>query len=322
MPAEFEHQAALLLGVNELIQFHPQTLLAMVTALHDHIKIIGVVANDDQQAKTIALLESHHLPGGAIDFFQWPVEAMWVRDYAPYFVVGHHTTAVDFEYGEINRDLEDNFGVAMAATFRLHFEDCHLTLEGGNLTSNGDGLCITTSKVLTANEQRGYDLHGIEQLLGKHFHFRRWIRLNRLKSEPTGHADMFLTLCAENKAIVGSYRPEDDPVNAKNLDANAAQLRGEPTSQGPMQVIRIPMPSHKDGNWRTYTNVIYANGVVLVPQYPDCEPRMDQVALQIFQKALPTWKIVGIDCSSIIAKRGALHCISHEVPSLGDGGSR
>ncbi len=49
-----------------------------------------------------------------------------------------------------------------------------------------------------------------------------------------------------------------------------------------MQVVRIPMPSHKDGNWRTYTNVIYANGVVLVPQYPDADAELDRVALTSF----------------------------------------
>ena len=76
---------------------------------------------------------------------------MWVRDYAPYFVVGDRATAVDYTYSEPNRDLEENFSVAFAATFRLPFDHCHLTLEGGNLTSNGEGLCITTTKVATSS---------------------------------------------------------------------------------------------------------------------------------------------------------------------------
>ena len=71
-----------------------------------------------------------------------------------------------------------------------------------------------------------------------------------------------------------------------------------------MEVIRIPMPSHKDGNWRTYTSVICANGVVLVPQYPDSDAELDKVALKVFRDALPKWKVVGVDCSKLIAKRG------------------
>ena len=83
---EFEHQAALILGVNELVQYHPETLARMVAALHDRIKILGVIANDEQRARTLSLLREHGLSEDSIDFFQWPVEAMWVRDYAPFFV--------------------------------------------------------------------------------------------------------------------------------------------------------------------------------------------------------------------------------------------
>ena len=84
-------------------------------------------------------------------------------------------------------------------------------------------------------------------------------------------------------------------MNAQILDDNAKFSTASRRKKGPLEVIRIPMPNHKDGNWRTYTNVIYANGVVLVPQYPDVDPAMDKAALDVFQKALPNWKAVGID---------------------------
>lgn len=311
---EFEHQGALILGVNELVQYHPQTLAQIIAAIHDRIKIIGVIANEDQRAKTLALLKENQLPENCIDFFQWPVEAMWVRDYAPFFVVGDHATAVDFTYPEQNRDLEDNFTVAFAASYRMHYDHCRLTLEGGNLTSNGDGICISTTKVALRNEMRGYTVQNIGDLLSQHFHFSRWVHLKPLEGEPTGHVDMFLTMAGINKAVIGLYKADEDPTNAAILDENAGVVKGEPTKSGPMEVIRVPMPHHRDGNWRTYTNVIYANGVVLVPQYPDVAPELDKVALQVFRDALPDWKIVGIDCSRIITKRGALHCISRHVP--------
>jgi hypothetical protein len=43
--AGFEHQAGLILGVNELILYHPDTLARIVGAIHDRLKIIGVVAD-------------------------------------------------------------------------------------------------------------------------------------------------------------------------------------------------------------------------------------------------------------------------------------
>ncbi len=318
--AGFERQAAMLLGVNELIQFHRETLIDIVSALHDRIKLIGVVASDEQRAETIALLKAHKLPEDSIDFFRWPVEAMWVRDYAPFFMLGDHVTAIDFTYPEQNRDYEDNFPMALAATFGMHYNHCGLNLEGGNLLTNGDRVCVSTVRLLTRNQARGYDAEHVGALLHDHFGFERWVRLQELDGEPTGHADMFVTFCAMNKAIVGLFRADDDPANAQILDDNAGILKGQETHKGPLEVVRIPMPSHRDGNWRSYTNVIYANGVVLVPQYPDIDPALDKIALDVYREAMPDWKVIGIDCSKLITKRGALHCISRNIPSLGGPG--
>jgi agmatine/peptidylarginine deiminase len=251
---------------------------------------------------------------------------MWVRDYAPYFIAGQQLAIIDFQYPETNRDMEDEFPMALASAYGFRYDHSQLTLEGGNLISNGHGVCISSTKVSQQNAPRGYNEQRIGELLHQHFHFERWIRLNPLDGEPTGHADMFVALCAPNKCIVGLYKGEDDPVNAKILDENAAILKGEDSGlkgedgrPAPIDVIRIPMPSHADGNWRSYTNVIYANGTLLVPQYPQTCPDLDKVAIETFREAMPDWKIVGIDCEKLIAKRGALHCISRQMPAMPSG---
>jgi agmatine/peptidylarginine deiminase len=312
----FEHQAATILGVNGLLRIDPEMLVQIISAIHDRIKIIGVVKNAEQRAQVIELLKSRRLPETSVHYFQWPVESMWVRDYAPYFLVGEHTTVIDFTYAKPDRDLEDAFAPAFAASFNLHYTHSGLTFEGGDLISNGDGLCITTPGSFTSNSARGYDVNRIGEILHDQFHFARWIRLDPLNEEPTGHVDMFVTLCAKNKAVLGVCSRDEDPINAEILDRSASAIKGEPTSSGPMEVVRIPMPSHRDGVWRTYTNVIYANGIVLVPQYPDSDPKLDKMALEVFQSALPTWKVVGINCSKLVAQRGGMHRISRHVPSL------
>ena len=304
MRGEFEHQAALILGFNELVQYHPDTLAQIIEAVQDRIKIIGVIADDQQRTKITSLLQAKKLKPNSILLYRWPAEAMWVGDYAPLFVAGDRATAITFNYDEPNRDLEAAFGLSFAATFRLPFDHCQLNLNGDNLISNGDGLVATTTKIIDKNSARGYDAARVGALLNEHFHFKRWLHLRPLSGEATGNVSTFLSFCAFNKAIVGSYRPEDDAENAKLLDENAAVVKVEPTKDGPVELIRIPMPSHKDGNWRTYTSVIYANGVVLVPQYPDSDAELDKVALKVFRDALPKWKVVGVDCSKLIAKRG------------------
>ena len=44
--------------------------------------------------------------------------------------------------------------------------------------------------------------------------------------------------------------------------------------------------------------------------------KLDPISLEVFRNALPDWKVIGIDCSKLITKRGALHCISCNVSSL------
>ncbi len=153
-------------------------------------------------------------------------------------------------------------------------------------------------------------------MLNKHFHFQQWTFLKPLDGEPLGHIDMFLTMAAKNIVLVGSCDPLVDATNAAILDENAQRMNELKVDDEPMKVVRVPMPSHEDGNWRTYTNVIYANGVVLVPQYPDCDPAADKQALEIYQQTLPGWKVIGIDSSKLIQQRGALHCISLNIPLI------
>lgn len=315
--AGFEHQEALLLGLNGLLKFDPQALVKIVEAIGDRTKLIGVVASNEEKAQAIALLKANHLPETSIDFFRWPVESPWLRFYAPYFMVGEHTTVLDFTYAGKNHDIEDAFAPVFAASFKLHYSHCGLTFDGGDLLTNGDGVCITTPGSFNANAERGYDDKRVGEILHDQFHFQRWVRLEPLPGEPTGHAGAFVTICAKNKAIMGIYRREDDPAGADALDANAGILNGEATSSGPMEVVRIPMPGHADGVWRTYTNVIYANGVVLVPQFPDFDPKLDALALEVFRSAMPSWNVVGIDSSKLVANGGGLHRASRAVPSLG-----
>jgi agmatine/peptidylarginine deiminase len=316
VPGEFEHQDALLLGFNELIEFHPETLIQLVEATTSHIRIIGLIKNEDQQHRIDELLRSHELDPSGITYFIWPSEMMWVQDYCPLFVVNGQVTVVDFEFRHPNASLENLFAVAFAATFHLPFTHARMALDGGNLLSNGEGLCISTTRIVADNADQNFGLQDIGLRLKQYFRFNQWTYLKPLKGEPTGHVDTFATFVAPDQVVVGACDPSQDSENARILDENAETLANVKTTRGPMKVSRIKRPTSADGHWRTYTNVIYANGVLLVPQYPTVSPELDREALVTFQKLLPTWKVVGIDCTSLIEKRGALHCISSNIPKL------
>ena len=65
---------------------------------------------------------------------------------------------------------------------------------------------------------------------------------------------------------------------------------------------------------RCYTNVIFANGVVIVPQFPDVDPKADWEAIELYSSLLPDWEVVGVDCSRLNLRNGALHCITANIP--------
>ena len=60
------------------------------------------------------------------------------------------------------------------------------------------------------------------------------------------------------------------------------------------------MPPKNDGVWRTYTNVVYANGVLLVPIYPGTDEQGQFHALATFAELLPGWRIVGVNSNKLI----------------------
>jgi agmatine/peptidylarginine deiminase len=319
IPGEFEHQAAIMIGANEMLAYHPRTFIQMVAALYKKTKVMGLIWSEEQRTDAIALLKANKLPADAVDFYVWPSRSMWVRDYGPFFVMESKTGPahiVDYAYIQPNRDYGALFSATFAGTFGYQFSRAELSFEGGNMLTNGDGLCVTTNVLFEQNLPRGYDEKQIGDILGHDFQFTRWAHLKPLDGEPTHHADMFCTICGTNQAVIGSYNPDEDPANAAVLDDNAATLAKNATSKGPMQVARIPMPDHRDGNWRTYTNVIYANGTILVPQYGGGDVDRDKAALAVYRKLLPTWDVVAIDCSTLADKRGALHCISFNIPWL------
>lgn len=315
VPGEFEHKDALLLGVNELVQYHPDTLAEIVAAIDGQTRIIGLISKPEQEQRTLALLHSRGLETDTISFFLWPAESMWVQDFGPQVVVDSEPRVIDFEYQVPGREVEERLSMAFAATFGMKISHCHLAMEGGSYLSNGRGLCISSTRLIEQNQ--GLGLHDIGLILKRHFGFQQWCYLPPIVGESTGHVDMFLSIGGPSTVLLASYDPHEDRENAERMDANAGTLAETVAVDGrPLEIIRVPQPASRDGSWRSYTNVIYANGVVLVPQFPDFSSELDEKALAIYRKAFPDRRVVGIDASRLITKRGGLHCLSRSLHRL------
>ncbi len=315
---EFEPCEALVLGFGELIQHHPKTLVDIVTALDGKIPIVGVVGDHIQYTDVIEHLDKAGVSAENVQLVEVPVVGMWIRDFGPSFIrlPDGQFMALDALYIRRDHMPDDWIPRYLAGYFKLPVADVPLRLNGGNLLANGEGWLFTTTQVLTFNMRDGISQEEIGGLLRRYYGAEHWMVFEPLSGEPTQHIDMFMTLVARDIAVVATLDADEDPVNARRLDEAAAQVAKAQTRSGPMRVHRIPMPSHADGKWRTYTNVIFANETLLIPSYPDVSPDLDRRALEIYSKLLPERRIVQIDASSIIQKNGSLHCISIQVPKL------
>ena len=329
LPGEFEPQQALLLAAGMWDMVFPGTLEKVIAATWENVDLVGIIPDESRRAELLDRLKAHGLPAESLRIVTIPHNTPWIRDYGPIVVQrgsGGDQAIVDLQYEIIAmpkgmnptgaaRTLDEEVPSRLAPVFRLPVLQSSLVLEGGNLLSNGRDVCVTTTRTLEYNREQQADGAVVEAVFRRYFGAATTCFLESLDSENTGHVDMFATFTAPDTVVVGSYHPAEDPVNAALLDRNAEKLASLKTSSGPLRVVRIPMPPCDDGLFRTYTNVIYANGTLLVPTYPGLDPAGEEQALETYRELLPGWRVIGIDVTDMIRRGGGLHCLATNVPA-------
>ena len=324
LPGEFAPQAGMLLGCHELLAHTPGVFVDVVRALQGNLSVFALVCDEKRRRMGADLLKRSGLPDEAVHWLVLPLNSVWVRDYGPLFLRGGDGSVVvaDCEYGWLvdkdhrGRPWDDDAPTLLAQLMGLPVERVPLYVQAGNLLSNGDGLLVSTHRLAWSNAMRGYDRRRVGQLLAHHLGGRQWVSLEPLLDEKTFHVDTFLTFVAPDVAVVGTYLASQNAADAVVMDDAAAHLAGLETSRGPMQVHRIALPTARRGMWRSYTHVLFANRLLLVPTFRDVEPAMNRSALALYARLLPGWRIVGIPCDGLAANGGSLHCISRNIPAF------
>lgn len=318
---EFEPQAALLLAAHDLLQQQPELLAELVAAVQQRMLVWILASHPGDLPRAGALLEARGVPPERVRFLASAVETMWVRDYGPLFgrQPDGQPVLLDFEHPEgARRDApragDDSAPERIAEVLGIPRRAVPLKLGNGNFVCNGDGTFVSTWAAVFDNHDKGHDLESMGRLLAHELALREWVVLAPLKREPTHDADMFVSFAAEDLALVGRLDPAADPENAAILDEAAALLAGKPTSLGPLRVERIPMPPPRGEFWRSYTNAIYANGVVLVPSFSGVAPALEAEAFRVWRAALPGWELRSIPADAVARRGGLLHCLSQTLP--------
>jgi agmatine deiminase len=317
MPGDFERQSAVLLGVNELLPHHPRILTDLVAALVDRVPLVAVVTGEEQRRDLLATLCDWGLPAHRVLCVRSSAIGLWVRDYGPSFVKrGGRVSVLDAEYWYPGRGDDDRFPTDFARLLSVPALDVPVLVEGGNVLSNGRGLALCSTTLLARNAKR-YTQAQVLTELSLHYGFKTVACVRPLIGSRTGHADMFATFTSPDTLLVGKYDRSEDPANAAQLDQVEKFMKGVDSGAGPLKVERIPMPPHRDDVWRTYTNALYANDVVVVPVYAGVDAGLEREALDLYRRLLPGRQIVTVESTSLAKTGGALRCVSLNIPDLG-----
>jgi len=319
LPGDFEKHGAVLVAGGWIAREAPDVLVEVCRNVKPPTELVLLASSPAERDHAIQVLAERSLSLAKDRFLVVPTDTPWVRDYGPVFVCEATGTyhAFDAAYDKPGRDRDDAASRAIADAFGVATTATPLRWQGGNLLSNGEGLLLTTTQAINANIECGYNVETVTRFLNRRFGVRQIVVLEHLEGERTGHIDMTACFTSRDTVVVGAYDPSVDSKNAARLDRNAARLAGLETSNGRLKVVRVPMPSNQDDVWRSYTNVVFANGTVLVPVYPDVDHAGGEEALAIYRRLLPERKVVGIDASTMALHQGGLRCVTLYIPPGG-----
>lgn len=265
-----------------------------------------------------------------VEFLLAANNSIWVRDYGPNCVYANDVDSlyiIDWIYNRPSRPQDNttpekigNFlNLPVYGTSIAPYEMVHT---GGNFMSDGFHTGFSSRLILDENKPNNpYGTTGqtevqIDSIMHGFMGINRYIKMQPLPYDVIHHIDMHMKLLDEETLLVGQYA--QNVADGQQIEANIQYvLNNYKTCFGtPYKVIRIPMPPenglypNNGGDYRTYANAVFVNKTVILPFY---EEKFDTTAQRIWQSALPGYKIVGINCNSIIPSLGAIHCITKEI---------
>jgi agmatine deiminase len=322
MPAEWEpHEATWLAWPHERSDWPgkfapiPWVYGDIVKRLARVEKVRIIVADAAHEKSVRRVLAKCAADVSALEFFHWPTNRSWTRDYSPIFVrLPSGDVAITnwlfngwAKYDNWRDDNRVPGRVAKKLKVAHEFEP-GIVLEGGSIDVNGAGLLLTTEECLLSEHIQvrnpGLGRADLERYFGEYLgiHKTIWLKQGIAGDDTHGHIDDVARFVDE-KTIVTVV----DPLLRENLKL---------LKRTGLRVVTLPMPApvYFDGQRlpASYANFYIANGLVLVPTFNDPN---DRVALNTLAKLFPTREVTGIYCGDLVLGLGTLHCMTMQQPA-------
>jgi agmatine deiminase len=264
--------------------------------------------------------------GPAVDVVELRLGEAWLRDSGPIFARRHGTglVAVDFLFNGWGTTLpatshEETIGAGLAEWLGLERMAAPLVLEGGAVTTDGEGTLIAVeTTILHERRNPGVSRAECEAAFREFLGIERtiWLEYGLLEDGTGGHVDNVAAFVAPGRVLCQTVKDRDDP-NYVRLEANRAALEAAVDARGrQLEVIELDVLPYRQWAGRRialpYLNFYVGNGCVIVPLA--CVPS-DREGLDQVRSVFPDREVVGVPATNLARRGGGAHCITLQQPT-------
>lgn len=242
------------------------------------------------------------------------VQDIWIKDWAP-ILTNENAVKAFYSPNYFNHKekkyahLDDLVGLELIRflnknEIKLSCNNERLILDGGNLIQNGQGLAITTNRIIADNES--CSIKQIQESFKKQLGIDRLIFVPVEPGDVTGHVDGMIRFIDHETVIVGAY--ESDYKEGKEfMDDLSRQLETD------FKIVRITNATPKEQRpeefpsaYGNYVNFLKIGDTIFLPQYglsTDLAAKKEYVK---YFKVIP----INIDVDKLAELGGVLNCIT------------
>jgi len=293
-----------------------------------------LVPSRAHEAKARKILERVGAATARVEFFRFPSDRGWTRDFGPICVrraspkpevaVARFRFSGWAKYPDHRKDDQIAERAAMALGLRARaavHKGRPVVLEGGAIDVDGAGTLLTTEECLldpvVQVRNPGFERGDYEQVFARELGASHtiWLGKGIAGDDTHGHVDDLARFTSPDTIVLCRERDSKD-ANYRALEENRERLQDARLASGAKpRIVELPMPAPLVFDGRrlpaSYANFYIANAAVIVPTFNDPN---DRVALGILADLIRDRPVVGIHAVELVWGLGTLHCLTQQQP--------
>jgi agmatine deiminase len=341
MPAEWDPHEATWLGWPHQLSDWPGRFAPIPWAYGEIVRKLApgetvriIVPSKAHEAGARRVLGAAGVYPGRVEYFRWPSDRGWTRDFGPIFVrreTAERPVAIAgfsfngwAKYPDWKKDVRVPERAARALDIPLRpvvWKGRPVVLEGGSIDPNGRGTLLTTEECLldptVQVRNPGFTRADYEGMMREALGVTNvlWLGKGIAGDDTHGHVDD-LARFVDPRTIVLVREPNPNDANHHPLEENRERLQGMRLEDGSKpEVVSLPMPAPLVFKGQrlpaSYANFYVSNAAVLVPTFNDPN---DRVALGILAELITDRPVIGIHAVELVWGLGTLHCLTQQQP--------